>query len=63
MISRITRPRYSKSIRSMRKRYPGHRVVIAIEPRSNTMRLGVHNEQLAESLQGADLVWMYRPRA
>ncbi len=49
------------SIESMRKRYPGHRVLVAIEPRSNTMKLGVHNEQLAESLQGADLVWMYRP--
>ncbi len=51
----------AKSIRSMRKRYPGHRVVVAFEPRSNTMKLGVHNDQLAESLQGADLVWMFRP--
>ena len=50
-----------KSIKSMRKRYPGHRVVVAIEPRSNTMKLGVHDELLAESLQGADLVWMFRP--
>ena len=50
-----------KSIRSMRKRYPGQRVVVAIEPRSNTMKLGVHNERLADSLRDADLVWMYRP--
>ncbi len=50
-----------KSIRSMRHRYPGHRIVVAIEPRSNTMKLGVHNEQLADSLREADLVWMYRP--
>ncbi len=50
-----------RSIKSMRKRFPGHRVVVAIEPRSNTMKLGVHNEQLAESLADADLVWMYRP--
>ena len=49
------------SIRSMHKRYPGHRVLVAIEPRSNTMKLGVHNDQLADSLQEADLVWMYRP--
>jgi UDP-N-acetylmuramate: L-alanyl-gamma-D-glutamyl-meso-diaminopimelate ligase len=49
------------SIRSMRRRYPGHRVLVAIEPRSNTMKLGVHNDQLADSLQDADLVWMYRP--
>ena len=25
------------------------------------MKLGVHNELLADSLQGADLVWMFRP--
>jgi len=51
----------AKSIRSMRKRYPGHRVIVAIEPRSNTMKLGVHNDLLADSLKDADLVWMYRP--
>ena len=50
-----------KSIRSMRRRYPGHRIVVALEPRSNTMKLGVHNESLAAALQGADLVWLYRP--
>jgi UDP-N-acetylmuramate: L-alanyl-gamma-D-glutamyl-meso-diaminopimelate ligase len=50
-----------KTITSMRHRYPGHRVIVAVEPRSNTMKLGVHNETLAESLQDADLVWMYRP--
>jgi len=50
-----------KSIASMRRRYPGHRVVVAIEPRSNTMKLGVHNDALAASLKDADLIWMYRP--
>jgi UDP-N-acetylmuramate: L-alanyl-gamma-D-glutamyl-meso-diaminopimelate ligase len=51
----------AKSIHSMRKRYPGHRVVVAVEPRSNTMKLGVHNDLLADALQEADLVWMFRP--
>ena len=51
-----------KTIASVRRRYPGHRVVVAIEPRSNTMKLGVHNETIADSLKGADLVWMYRPK-
>ena len=51
----------AKSIRSMRRRYPGHRIVVAVEPRSNTMKLGVHNEALADSLRDADLVWIYRP--
>ncbi len=51
-----------KAIASVRNRYPGHRVVVAIEPRSNTMKLGVHNDAIADSLKGADLVWMYRPK-
>ncbi len=51
-----------KTIASVRRRYPGHRVVVAIEPRSNTMKLGVHNDTIADSLQGADLVWVYRPK-
>ena len=50
-----------KSITSMRRRYPGHRIIVAMEPRSNTMKLGVHNDTLADSLKDADLVWMYRP--
>lgn len=50
-----------KTIQSMRNRYPGHRVVVAVDPRSNTMKLGVHNHALAESLKRADLVWMFRP--
>jgi UDP-N-acetylmuramate: L-alanyl-gamma-D-glutamyl-meso-diaminopimelate ligase len=51
----------ARSIKSMRRRYPGHRVIVAIEPRSNTMKLGVHNDLLADSLKDADLVWMFRP--
>jgi UDP-N-acetylmuramate: L-alanyl-gamma-D-glutamyl-meso-diaminopimelate ligase len=34
---------------------------VAVEPRSNTMKLGVHNRELADSLEHADLVWLYRP--
>lgn len=51
-----------KTITSVRSRFPGHRIVVAVEPRSNTMKLGVHNEAIADSLKGADLVWMYRPK-
>ena len=50
-----------RSIASIRRRNPGHRVVVAIEPRSNTMKLGVHNDRIADALQGADLVWAYLP--
>jgi len=50
-----------KSIVSMRRRYPGHRVLVAIEPRCNTMKMGIHKDTLADSLKDADFVWMYRP--
>ena len=50
-----------RTINAMRRRYPGHRLVVAIEPRSNTMKLGVHNDELAAALADADLVWVYRP--
>ena len=50
-----------RTIAAMRRRYPGQRVVVAVEPRSNTMKLGVHNAEFADSLAEADRVWMYRP--
>lgn len=50
-----------RTIAGMKRRYPGQRIVIALEPRSNTMKLGVHNEALADALDGADLIAMYRP--
>jgi UDP-N-acetylmuramate: L-alanyl-gamma-D-glutamyl-meso-diaminopimelate ligase len=50
-----------RTIAAMKRRYPGQRIIIAIEPRSNTMKLGVHNETLAASLDEADIIWMYRP--
>ena len=44
------------------RRQPGRgRIVAVLEPRSNTMRLGVHREELAESLAGADRVFLYQP--
>ena len=44
------------------RRQPGPgRIVAVLEPRSNTMRLGVHREELAESLAGADRVFLYQP--
>ncbi|MGH8326765.1 MAG: glutamate ligase domain-containing protein, partial [Steroidobacteraceae bacterium] len=37
------------------------RIVAVLEPRSNTMRMGVHREALAPSLAAADEVWLYAP--
>lgn len=39
----------------------GQRVVAVLEPRSNTMRMGVHADKLAESLLIADGVYVYKP--
>ncbi len=50
-----------RSIAGLKQRFPGQRIVVALEPRSNTMKLGVHNGTLAASLAAADLVFVYRP--
>ncbi|MBA1146850.1 UDP-N-acetylmuramate:L-alanyl-gamma-D-glutamyl-meso-diaminopimelate ligase [Ectothiorhodospiraceae bacterium WFHF3C12] len=39
----------------------GHRVIAVLEPRSNTMRLGVHRDALAESLDRADDCFLLQP--
>jgi UDP-N-acetylmuramate: L-alanyl-gamma-D-glutamyl-meso-diaminopimelate ligase len=50
-----------RTIAGLKKRFPGQRIVIALEPRSNTMKMGVHKATLSESLQEADLIFVYRP--
>jgi UDP-N-acetylmuramate: L-alanyl-gamma-D-glutamyl-meso-diaminopimelate ligase len=50
-----------RTIAGLKKRFPGQRIVVALEPRSNTMKLGVHNDTLAASLDDASLICMYRP--
>tara|TARA_B100001057_G_scaffold247668_1_gene248003 strand:- start:2191 stop:2934 length:744 start_codon:yes stop_codon:yes gene_type:complete len=50
------------SIASMRQRNPGHRLLVAVEPRSNTMKLGIHNKNLANSLREGDFIWAYKPK-
>jgi UDP-N-acetylmuramate: L-alanyl-gamma-D-glutamyl-meso-diaminopimelate ligase len=37
------------------------RIVAVLEPRSHTMRMGVHSDTLAPALAGADEVWLYTP--
>jgi UDP-N-acetylmuramate:L-alanyl-gamma-D-glutamyl-meso-diaminopimelate ligase len=37
------------------------RVLAVLEPRSNTMRMGVHKDTLAASLSAADHVFLYQP--
>jgi UDP-N-acetylmuramate: L-alanyl-gamma-D-glutamyl-meso-diaminopimelate ligase len=50
-----------RTIAGLRNRFPKQRIVVALEPRSNTMKLGVHNDTLASSLEDANLVCIYRP--
>ena len=50
-----------RSLESLRKRYPGRRIVVALEPRSNTMKLGVHNDSLGDSLAAADVAFIFNP--
>ncbi len=49
------------TIAGLRRRVGAGRIVAVLEPRSNTMRLGVHREALAPSLAGADEAWLYAP--
>ncbi len=37
------------------------RLVAVLEPRSNTMKLGVHRDQLAPALALADRAWFFNP--
>jgi len=45
----------------LRRRVGAQRIVAVLEPRSNTMRMGVHAETLGHSLAAADDVWIYAP--
>jgi UDP-N-acetylmuramate: L-alanyl-gamma-D-glutamyl-meso-diaminopimelate ligase len=49
------------TIDGLRRRVGRSRIIAVLEPRSNTMRMGVHRETLAPSLAGADEVWLYTP--
>ena len=46
------------TLAALRERAP-QRVLAVLEPRSNTMRLGVHAQELGTSLQDADLSFVY----
>jgi len=40
---------------------PRARILAVLEPRSNTMRMGVHQDALASAFDGADEVYLYQP--
>ena len=49
------------TIDGLRRQGGDGRIVAVLEPRSNTMRLGVHRADLPKALAGADRVWLYQP--
>ncbi|WP_273544298.1 UDP-N-acetylmuramate:L-alanyl-gamma-D-glutamyl-meso-diaminopimelate ligase [Luteimonas saliphila] len=50
------------TLAGLRAKVGGARIVVAMEPRSNSMRLGAHADALAPSLDGADaVVFLARP--
>ncbi|MGQ4584681.1 UDP-N-acetylmuramate:L-alanyl-gamma-D-glutamyl-meso-diaminopimelate ligase [Lysobacter sp. F60174L2] len=50
------------TLAGLRAKVAGARIVVAMEPRSNSMRLGAHADALAPSLDGADtVVFLHRP--
>ena len=46
------------TIRALRSQQPGRRIVVVLEPRSNTMRMGVHAQVLGEVFGEADRVFV-----
>ncbi len=51
----------ASTIDGLRRKVGKQRIVAVLEPRSATMRMGVHRETLGPSLAAADAVWMFAP--
>lgn len=49
------------TLQGLRARAGSGRLIALIEPRSNTMRMGEHRQQLAASTAAADLVYWFQP--
>jgi len=51
----------STTLRGLRAQVGAARIIAVVESRSNTMRLGVHRDHLADALGLADAVWFFVP--
>ena len=49
------------TLQGLRHKVGNARIHAVLEPRSNTMRMGVHADTLADSLQTADQIYLYEP--
>lgn len=50
------------TLHGLRNKINSGRIIAVLEPRSNTMRMGVHKDSLAASLAEADEVILYQPQ-
>jgi UDP-N-acetylmuramate: L-alanyl-gamma-D-glutamyl-meso-diaminopimelate ligase len=50
------------TLRGLRAQVGNKRILVLLEPRSNTMRAGAHRDKLAHSTADADQVFWYQPR-
>lgn len=48
------------TIAALRSRVGDDKIVVVLEPRSNTMRMGIHQHSLSDALSGADKVVVYQ---
>jgi UDP-N-acetylmuramate: L-alanyl-gamma-D-glutamyl-meso-diaminopimelate ligase len=48
------------TLKGLRNHVGDSRIIAILEPRSNTMRMGVQAEELTNALQDADEVWLYQ---
>ena len=51
----------STTLDGLRKHCGNKRIIAILEPRSNTMKMGIHKHTLINSLQLADHVFIYQP--
>ncbi len=49
------------TLEALHARYPEKRILAIVEPRSNTMQMGHHGDQLGKALGCADETWFYTP--
>jgi UDP-N-acetylmuramate: L-alanyl-gamma-D-glutamyl-meso-diaminopimelate ligase len=49
------------TLHGLRHKIASGRIIAILEPRSNTMRMGIHKDSLADSLAEANQVVLYQP--
>ena len=55
-----TRRRFQTTLEGLRKHCGDEKIIAVLEPRSNTMKMGVHKETLVNSLKLADSIFVYK---